>query len=302
MIEAHGLSKRFDSRRVLQALDFSVERGERLALLGLNGAGKTTLLRCVMGVLSFEGAIRVDGIDVLAAGKQARRRIGYVPQRPPLFQMTLAAMVEFFSTLRGLPAAAIADRLAALGLPLNENGDLALRELSGGMMQKALLAVALASDPPVLLMDEPTANLDPRARGEFMRALRQVNPDTTVLLASHRLEEVETVAERIWILHDGRIVFDGSLVDLRARAGADAWLWVRTRPERRDAALDQLTRLAGPESVVANGTHVAIQSSAGERAEALWRLRESGVPIEDFWVVEPSLEEIVEGFFRGEER
>jgi ABC-2 type transport system ATP-binding protein len=127
-----------------------------------------------------------------------------------------------------------------------------------------------------------------------------VSPETTVLLASHRLEEVETVAERIWILHDGRIVFDGSLGDLRAQAKADAWLWVRTAPDRRDAARDQLARLAGSESVVANGTHVAVQSPAGERAEALWRLRESGVPIEDFWVVEPSLEEIVEGFFRGE--
>ncbi|MEE9132845.1 MAG: ABC transporter ATP-binding protein [Gemmatimonadota bacterium] len=301
MIQARGLSKRFGSRTVLSDLNFSVERGQRLALLGLNGAGKTTLLRCVMGVLSFEGSIEVDGVDVASAGKQARSHIGYVPQRPPLFQMTLATMVEFFSTLRGIPSAAIAERLEALGLPLAETGEQDLRELSGGMLQKVLLAVALAGDPPVLLLDEPTASLDPRARGEFMRALREVSPETTVLLASHRLDEVEMVADRIWILHDGVRVFDGTLDDLRAKAGADRWLWVRTHEQQRDVVRDQFVRKAGEHAVVANGTQVAVQLSAAGRAEALAQLQRSGVPIEDFWVVGPSLEEIVQGFFTGED-
>jgi ABC-type multidrug transport system ATPase subunit len=302
VIEARGLSKRFGSRAVLRDLDFTVERGQRLALLGLNGAGKTTLLRCVMGVLSFEGSIRIDGIDVATDGKQVRGRIGYVPQRPPLFHMTLGAMVEFFSALRGIPAASIAERLEALGLPLSETAGLTPSELSGGMLQKALLAIALAADPPVLLMDEPTANLDPRARGEFMRALKEVSPETTVLLASHRLDEVEMVADRIWIIHEGERAFDGSLDDLRAKARADSWLWVRTRRESRDDARKELIKRAGESAVVANGTHVAVQLSAEGRADALHRLREAGVPIEDFWVVGPSLEEIVEGFFSEGQR
>jgi ABC-type multidrug transport system ATPase subunit len=297
MIKANGLSKRFASRSVLDDLDFEIERGQRLALLGLNGAGKTTLLRCVMGVLSFDGSIEVDGADVASSGKAVRGRIGYVPQRPPVFHMSLSAMVEFFSTLRGIPAETIAEQLDAFGLPLAETGGLALRELSGGMMQKALLAVALASNPQVLLMDEPTANLDPRARSEFMRALRQVSPETTLMLASHRLDEVEMIADRIWILHEGRIVFDGGLGDLRARAGADAWLWVRTRREDRDAARDKFLSLAEPEAVMANGTHVAVKLPAAGRAEALWRLKESNLAIDDFWVVEPQLEEIVQRFF-----
>ncbi|HSG81334.1 MAG TPA: ABC transporter ATP-binding protein [Gemmatimonadota bacterium] len=300
MIEARGLSKRFGDRLVLDGLDCEVERGQRLALLGLNGAGKTTLLRCVMGVLSFDGSVRVDGLDVAAAGKAVRGRIGYVPQRPPQFQMTLGAMVEFFATLRGIPAQRIADRLEAFGLPLAQAGGQPLRELSGGMMQKVLLAVALASDPQVLLMDEPTANLDPRARSEFMRALRLVSRETTIMLASHRLDEVELMADRVWIIHSGRIVFDGSLGELRTRAAADAWLWVRTSPERRDAARERFLRLAGPQAVLANGTRVAVRLPAAGRAEALWQLRQADCPIEDFWVVEPSLEEIVERFF-GEE-
>ena len=301
MIEARGLTKRFGSRLVLGDLEFSVKRGARLALLGLNGVGKTTLLRCLMGVLSFEGSIEIAGVDVATEGKRARGLIGYVPQRPPLFPMTLATMVEFFAMLRGIPEVRIADRLETFGLPLSETGDLSLHELSGGMLQKALLALALAADAPLLLLDEPTANLDPRARGEFMRALRQVDENSTVVLASHRLEEVEMVADRVWILHEGERVFDGSLDELRTRARAESWLWVRTRRESRDDARRRFAQRAGDDAVMANGTHVAVQLPPARRAEALSDLQQAGVPIEDFWVVGPSLEEIVQGFFAGEE-
>ncbi len=299
MIEARGLSKRFGTRAVLDDLDFNVERGQRLALLGLNGAGKTTLLRCIMGLLSFDGTIEIDGIDVASAGKRVRRLIGYVPQRPPLFSLELETMIEFFATLRGIPAKRIALRLEALGLDLSEIAELTPRELSGGMLQKTLLAMALAADPPVLLLDEPTANLDPRARGEFLKALREVSPETTVLLASHRLDEVEMVADRVWILHAGDRVFEGSLSDLRAHAGAESWLWVRTRGERRDEAFQKLVARAGEGAVVANGTHLAVRLAAAERVEALADLKTAGIPIEDFWVVGPSLEEIVQRFFGG---
>jgi ABC-type multidrug transport system ATPase subunit len=214
--------------------------------------------------------------------------------------MTLDTMVEFFSELRGISKERIADRLETLDLPLSERGGLSLRELSGGMVQKALLAVALAADPPLLLLDEPTANLDPRARSEFMRALRAVDGDTTVLLASHRLDEVEMIADRVWILHEGRQVFDGTLDQLRARAHAESWLWVRTRHECRDDARRAFIARAGEAAVVANGTQVAVQLPAGGRAEALSDLQQGGIPIEDFWVVGPSLEEIVQGFFDGE--
>lgn len=301
LIEARGLTRRFGDRVVLDRLDFRVERGQRLALLGLNGAGKTTLLRCLMGVLPFEGSISIDGIDVSTRGARARGLLGYVPQRPPLFSMTIRALVEFFSRLRGMETGAVAERLAALDLPLEDVGELVPAQLSGGMLQKALLALALAADPPLLLLDEPTANLDARARGEFLRGLDEVGGETTVLLASHRLEEVEQVADRIWVIHGGHRVFNGSLDELRRLAGADSWLWFRTAPESRGAARRVLADLAGDEAVLTNGARVGVRLPPDRRAQAVARLEGAGIPIEDLWVTTPSLEEVVEDFFSGEE-
>lgn len=301
MIELSGLTKRFGPRLVLDDLHFRIEPGERVALLGLNGAGKTTLLRCVMGLLSFRGAVRVDDVDVSAEGKRARGRIGYVPQRPPRFAMTLDSMVEFFSTVRGIAPARIEAELGRLGLPLTETGDLSLDALSGGMLQKTLLAIALAADPPVLLLDEPTANLDPRARADFMRALGDVEEGTTVLLASHRLDEVEALADRVWILHGGHTVFDGSLEDLRTRAGGERWLWVETTRDRREEVRDRFLRQAGREAVLANGARVGVRLPAVDRAAELCRLQSAGIPIDDFWIETPSLEEIVRDFFEETE-
>lgn len=301
LIEARGLTRRFGERVVLDRLDFQVERGERLALLGLNGAGKTTLLRCLMGVLGFEGSIAIDGIDVSTMGARARRLIGYVPQRPPLFSMTIRGMVEFFSHLRGMETGAVAERLAALDMPLGEVGELTPAQLSGGMLQKALLGLALAADPPLLLLDEPTANLDARARAEFLRGLDEVGEETTVLLASHRLDEVEQVADRMWVIHGGHRVFNGSLEELRRLAGADSWLWFRTTPEGRAAARSELADLAGEEAVLTNGTRIGVRLPPDRRAQAVARLEGAGIPIEDLWITRPSLEEVVEDFFAVEE-
>lgn len=300
VIEASELSKSFGDRLVLDEVSFRVGTGERIAILGLNGAGKTTLIRCAMGLLSYGGSVRIGGLEVGDNGKRARGLIGYVPQRPPLFGMGLGAMVELFATIRGTPRDSVVRRLADLGLALEESADTPVRALSGGMLQKILLAIALASDPPVLMLDEPTANLDPRARREFLRSLDAVGANRTVLLASHRLEEVETLARRVWILHDGRLVFDGSLDALRARAGAEGRLWIRTTAGHRDQVRAELADRVGHGAVVANGTRVGVRVPAEVRADEICRLRAAGIPVEDFWVETPSLEEIVATFFGGE--
>jgi len=214
VIAARSLSKRFGDHVVLDGVSLTIARGERVALLGLNGAGKTTLIRCLLGLLRFEGDLTVAGHDVRRDGLLTRRRLGYVPQRAPHFEGTLSDVLEFFSKLRGLAPDDVARQLGALGLDLDAHATKPVRALSGGMLQKLLLALALAARVPVLLLDEPTANLDPQARKEFLRALAAVPRETTILLASHRLADVEAVADRVLVLHQGRLAFDGRLTDL----------------------------------------------------------------------------------------
>jgi ABC-2 type transport system ATP-binding protein len=227
MIRARGLTKRYGSAIVLDDVSFEIAEGERVAILGGNGAGKTTLFRCLLGLTDFEGGLTVDGLPAGPDGVAARRRIGYVPQLPPVFDLTLGGFLDLIADVRAIPAERAASRLDDLGLSLAEAGDRPLRDLSGGMLQKAYLALALASEPPVLLLDEPAASLDPDSRLELVRLLSNVAPETTLLLASHRLEEIEPLTGRLLVLRDGGIVFDGSLATLReaiggVRPGADA--------------------------------------------------------------------------------
>ncbi|MFQ5745623.1 MAG: ABC transporter ATP-binding protein [Gemmatimonadota bacterium] len=289
------MTKGFSDHAVLDGLDLRIGEGERVALLGLNGAGKTTLFRCLLGVTDFAGRATVAGLDVGAGGREVREKIGYVPQRPPHFHGRLSELVAFFSRLRGVDPARVARRLEALDLSLAEHGGKRVAALSGGMLQKTLLALALASEVPVLLLDEPTANLDPRARSEFVRALNAVSPDTTILLASHRLGEVQAVADRLVVLHDGRIVFDGDLGRLRSRARAGLILWIRPAALSRTALLRRLRDDGGVGSVLEAGSAVGVRADRATLIGLLSDVRELGLEIEEFWTELPSLEEMLGG-------
>lgn len=295
MITAAGLRKRYGQHVVLDGVDLDVGAGERVALLGLNGAGKTTLIRCLLGLIPFGGRLRIADRDVRADGRAARERLGYVPQRAPHFAGTLEEVVTFFTRLRGAPPGPVADRLAALGLPLAEHGRKAVDALSGGMLQKVLLALALGADLPLLLLDEPTANLDPRARREFLRALRQVDRGTTILLASHRLSDVEAVADRLLVLHGGRIAFDGTISDLWARVGAAVTLWLEVPPAARDGAREHLRTACRLPTVVSNGAALGVRVRRDARADVVVALRDAGFPVADFWTESPSLHDLLEG-------
>jgi ABC-type multidrug transport system ATPase subunit len=294
VIRARALTKRFGEHAVLDALDFDVRVGDRVAVLGLNGAGKTTLFRCLLGLVPFEGRLAVDGFDVRHDGRAARARLGYVPQRAPHFEGTLAEWVDFFSRLREVDPSGPESRLAELGLSMQEHGDKPVRALSGGMLQKALLALALGAGVPLLLLDEPTANLDPRARRDFLRAVRQVDSGTTILLASHRLADVEAVADRLWVLHRGRFAFAGAIDELWARIRAEGTLWLKIPPQQRDRArthLESNRRVAG---LLQNGTALGVRVQHAARVDLLFALRDAGIEVQDFWTEAPSMQDLLE--------
>lgn len=297
MIRARSLARAFGSQVVLARLDLHIERGERVALLGRNGAGKTTLFRCLLGLIPFEGELQVGGVDVRKAGREARAAIGYVPQRPPHFDGTLEDLVAFFAGLRGMDAAVVGRRMIDLDLSIEEHGDKPVSALSGGMLQKTLLALAVAEEAPILLLDEPTANLDPKARAEFVRGLRRVPADTTVILSSHRLEDVRASADRVLVLDDGRLAFDGSLDDLLDAHGVGSTLWITT------AELDRAVRVLADDprvlGVLPNGTRVGVRSRASDIADLLVALRNGGIPIGGLEVESPTLEAVLGGSSPG---
>lgn len=299
MIAATDLSRRFGDQRVLDGLSLSIETGERVALLGLNGSGKTTLFRCLLGLIPFDGELTIDGLDVDRRGREARERIGYVPQRPPHFPGSLGELVEFFSGLRGLDQDEVARHMAALDLSLVDHADKPVRALSGGMLQKTLLALATAAHVPLLLLDEPTANLDPRARRDFVRALGDVPEGTTVFLSSHRLEDIRAVADRLLLLHGGRIVFDGSFAELEATAGPAPTLWLELTGGGARQVARTLEDDPRVERLHRNGTRMGLRASAANLAALLSEIRAADVEILDLRTETPSLERLLDRYLEA---
>lgn len=209
MIAIRDLCKRFGTTTVLDGITASIEEGEFALLLGSNGAGKTTLLRCLLGLLRFEGAITIGGRDVTRDGRAARRLIGYVPQRPSFPpDLTCGEVLDLFARLRGLRRGD-ADWLARVGL--SPHVDAAVHVLSGGMRQRLALAVALQTDPAVILFDEPAAHLDAPARSALHRDLQAMaGGGRTVLLATHFAADPLRVASCVLVLDRGRLVYNGA--------------------------------------------------------------------------------------------
>lgn len=219
MIDVTHLTKRF--RRVIAVDDVSLhlDRGEAVALWGPNGAGKTTIIRCLLGLLKYQGRIVVAGRDARRAGKACRRAIGYVPQELAFHgDFRVLEALHFFARLKGADRrrpAVVLDEVT-----LGSDGTKRIRELSGGMKQRLALAIALLSDPPVLVLDELTSNLDRESQFAFLAMLdRQKQRGRTILFASHRTEEVELLADRVVGLRDGRRRFECDPAGLAEAAG-----------------------------------------------------------------------------------
>ncbi|HEY7120907.1 MAG TPA: ABC transporter ATP-binding protein [Tepidisphaeraceae bacterium] len=208
MIQIDQVRKRFGRARVLDGVSFDVLAGQSIALWGSNGAGKTTLIRCLLGLIDFEGSIRVAGLDVRREGKRVRRLLGYVPQELAFYDdFRVIEAARYIARIRGADAGDCEPGLQSLGLL--DHARKRVRELSGGMKQRLALAVALLNDPPVLVLDEPTSNLDSAGRGSLMELLVGLKAaGKTILFISHRPEEVRGLADRVLTLESGRVVTD----------------------------------------------------------------------------------------------
>ena len=219
MIQAEGLTKHYGVFVGVEDLTFTIPRGQVVAVLGPNGAGKTTMIRLLTGYFPpTEGRAIIDGFDIRRERLRALTQIGYLPENGPLYlDMTPLDLLRFMGEARHLAPALLRARIEAVAesCEILQILDKPVAQLSKGLRQRVGLAQALLHDPSVLIMDEPTAGLDPNQIRQFRVHIRELGASKTVLVSTHILSEVNEIADRVLFVHRGRLVFDGPPDELR---------------------------------------------------------------------------------------
>ncbi len=208
LISVDQLTKSFKKTTVIENLTNGFKAGERIALVGQNGAGKTTLIRCILGLYKYDGTIEVLGMNPRKDREIILQNIGFVPQIPPPIKMTVGEMLDFFGKLTDTDKQEFIDISENLGLDIKGNLHKPFMKLSGGMKQKLLVSFALGRKPKILLMDEPAANLDPKARAILFDYLHNFDKNALMIISSHRIDEVEDLVNRLIEMDMGKIVID----------------------------------------------------------------------------------------------
>lgn len=231
MIEVQNLTKRYGPLTAVDDVSFRVERGEILGFLGPNGAGKTTTMRVLTGYMPpSEGKAVVAGYDVLEQPLEAKRRTGYLPETPPLYpEMTVRDYLTFVAKIKGVPRGECRARVDG-SMERTRIADVAHRhcgKLSKGYRQRVGLAQALLHNPEVLILDEPTAGLDPKQIIETRELIKQLGGDHTIILSTHILPEVSQTCHRIVIINKGRVVAVDTPENLTSRLRGSETLYVQ---------------------------------------------------------------------------
>ena len=248
MIEVQNLTKRYGRVTAVDDISFRVERGEILGFLGPNGAGKTTTMRILTGYMpATEGKAIVAGFDVFEQPVEAKRRTGYLPETPPLYpDMSVVEYLAFVAKIKGVPAADQRQRVRAV-MERTRVSDMANRlcsKLSKGYKQRVGLAQALIHNPDVLILDEPTAGLDPKQIIETRELIKELAGNHTIILSTHILPEVSQTCQRVVIINKGKVVAVDTPDNLKARLGGSETMYVQVDASGADAAVT-LGRVAG---------------------------------------------------------
>lgn len=272
MIEAHQLTRSYGSVRAVDHVSFTARPGEVVGLLGPNGAGKTTVMKILTGYhLPHGGRASVAGYDVVATPLEVRRRCGYLPENPPLYdELTVGEYLAFVARARACTnPSAVADVAGRVGL--GDSLDRLIGELSKGYRQRVGLAQALIHDPEVLVLDEPTSGLDPNQIQEARALVRELGARRTVLLSTHVLREVEAMCDRVVIIDRGRVAAAGTTAEIAARFEHAALVEIEVDRRVVGAAADGLAAIA---TIVERGggasSRLVVALSAGHETVELF--------------------------------
>lgn len=227
MIEVRNVTKRYGSVKALDDVSFTADSGEVLGLLGPNGAGKSTTMNIMTGYLSAgEGTVLIDGVDILEHPREAKAKIGYLPEIPPLYpDMTVRKYLEFIFELKKvrLPKKEHIDEVMEV-VKISDVESRVIRNLSKGYRQRVGLAAALLGNPPVLILDEPTVGLDPKQIIDIRKLIKSLGKKHTIIFSSHVLSEVSAVCDRIVMINNGKIVADAATDKLSEAISGDGML------------------------------------------------------------------------------
>jgi ABC-2 type transport system ATP-binding protein len=249
VIEVQHITKRYGNVTAVDDVSFRVERGEILGFLGPNGAGKTTTMRILTGYMpASEGRAMVAGYDVFDEPIEAKRRTGYLPETPPLYpDMTTREYLDFVAKIKGVPSAERKQRVATV-MERTRIADMANRhcgKLSKGYRQRVGLAQALIHNPDVLILDEPTAGLDPKQIIETRRLIKELAGDHTIILSTHILPEVSQTCDRVVIINKGRVVAVDTPANLTGRLRGAETMFVQVEATRASEAAAALAKVPG---------------------------------------------------------
>ncbi len=209
MIEINGITKKFGKTVSLDNVSTTFNRNDAIALMGANGAGKTTLIRLILGYYHpNSGNVRVNGMDPIKERIDILRHVSFVPQLPPPIKLSLNELIGYVSSSSGVKKEAIEHYAHEMELDLKPNMKKSFFTLSGGMKQKMLIAISLAKESDIMIYDEPTANLDPKARDNFYRLLKTREENKVALFVTHRIEEVKEIVNRQIYMDLGTIISD----------------------------------------------------------------------------------------------
>ena len=298
VIEAVGLVKRYGDFTAVDDVSFSVPRGSVFGLLGPNGAGKTTIVRMMTTLaVPTSGSARVAGHDVTTEPEGVRASMGLTAQSATVDDLlTGRENLRLIGDLYGLPRKVVRSRADELleRFSLDEAGDKVVKDYSGGMRRRIDLAVSLIAAPPVLVLDEPTTGLDPRSRVELWEVLRGLVRDgTTLLLTTQYLDEADQLADDIVVIDHGRIIAQGTPLELKDQSGAASLVVTVSRHDQVDRAAEMLRAVVGDVHVDADARKLtAPGGDVAALASIAGRLDEAGIDVDDLGMQRPSLDDV----------